>query len=124
MSKKRVIKSYEKLSDELLALLEATYPNGYSDRLIYYTDKEGKLIPAIPLETEDALYMVKLPVQTIVVEDEPGEDGAATKSRDDDEDGLSDHRPVRSEEDGISYISIGGTNEDYESIERGEDPDY
>lgn len=69
-NKKRIIKSYEKLTDEFLAQIQAAYPLGFSQHIIYYTDRDGKLQPAVPYETEDTYYMIKVPVQAVVVEEE------------------------------------------------------
>ena len=59
-SKPRVLKDYEKLSDDLKEQIKLLYPDGYSRHLIMYTNKEGKLISALPFETEDYYYLVKM----------------------------------------------------------------
>ena len=61
ISKAKVIKDYEKLSDELLERLKEEYPNGYSNYIIQFPNKAGKMVRAIELETEDTLYMIRLP---------------------------------------------------------------
>lgn len=65
-NKLKIIKDYEKLSDELLELLKLEYPNGFTDYIIQYINpKDGKLIRAIELETEEKLYMIRLPNNVI-----------------------------------------------------------
>jgi hypothetical protein len=59
--KLRVLKDYEKLSDELLEKLKEEYPTGYSNYIIQFPNKEGRLVRAIELETENKIYMIRLP---------------------------------------------------------------
>ncbi|MDA3906798.1 MAG: hypothetical protein PF484_12050 [Bacteroidales bacterium] len=73
MEKKRVIKDYEKLSEEICEQIKLTYPNGYSQNLIRFTDKNKKRISALPFETEDIYYLVRMTMyeaQTIIEEDD------------------------------------------------------
>lgn len=64
-NKKRVIKSYEKLSPELQDLMNDTYPQDYSNKLIRLTNAKGENYFAVPLETEDTVYMVKVHVEKV-----------------------------------------------------------
>jgi hypothetical protein len=60
-SKKRVIKSLETLSEELRELLRQQNPNGYegSENRIVTPKKEPIFV--FPLETDEAVYLIKLP---------------------------------------------------------------
>ncbi|MEO5979657.1 MAG: hypothetical protein ABIS36_07870 [Chryseolinea sp.] len=62
ISKKKVIKSLEKLSEDLLELLHTQYPNGYESSITRITNAKREPIFVFPLETEDATYLVKVPV--------------------------------------------------------------
>jgi hypothetical protein len=62
VSKKRVIKSLENLSDELKDLLREQYPNGYEASINRIVNAKKEPIFVFPLETEDAIYLVKVPV--------------------------------------------------------------
>jgi hypothetical protein len=62
VSKKRVIKSLEKLTDDLKELLRVQYPNGYESSITRITNAKKEPIFVFPLETEDATYLVKVPV--------------------------------------------------------------
>jgi hypothetical protein len=62
VSKKRVIKSLENLSEELKDLLRDQYPNGYESSITRITNAKKEPIFVFPLETEDATYLVKVPV--------------------------------------------------------------
>ena len=61
VSKKRVIKSLENLSDDLKELLREQYPNGYESSITRITNAKKEPIFVFPLETEDATYLVKVP---------------------------------------------------------------
>lgn len=63
MAKKRLVKNYEALSEDILQDLKSKYPNGYEQHLIKYTDKDGKFVSALPFETEDAYYLIRMTIQ-------------------------------------------------------------
>ena len=63
--KKKIIKSYEKLSPELQNLLKETYPYGYSNKLIRLSNAKNETFFAVPLETDDTTYMVKVHIDKI-----------------------------------------------------------
>jgi hypothetical protein len=60
-AKKRIIKSLENLSNELLDLLDEQYPNGYEASITRITNAKNEPIFVFPLETADAVYLVKVP---------------------------------------------------------------
>lgn len=74
--KKKLIVSYEKLSDELKELFKEAYPDGYKDHLQRTEKPNGEPIFCAPLETEDTTYMVKFEVKidSGFVEDELDKD--------------------------------------------------
>jgi len=59
----RVIKDYEKLDKSLKKKIKTAHPNGFSDDLVFFTNKEGKLVSALPFETEDKYYLVRMTTQ-------------------------------------------------------------
>jgi hypothetical protein len=61
VSKKRVIKSLENLSEDLKELLRDQYPNGYESSITRITNAKREPIFVFPLETEDATYLIKVP---------------------------------------------------------------
>lgn len=72
MNKPKIIKDYDKMTEDLQERLKLFYPNGFADHLIRFTDREGKYITALPFETDDKYYMVKmtnLEAQKIIKED-------------------------------------------------------
>jgi len=60
-AKKRVIKSLENLSDDLRNLMHDQYPNGYEASITRITNAKNEPIFVFPLETEDSVYLVKVP---------------------------------------------------------------
>lgn len=62
VSKKKVIKSLENLSEDLLEMVHSQYPNGYESSITRITNAKREPIFVFPLETNDATYLVKVPV--------------------------------------------------------------
>jgi hypothetical protein len=61
VAKKRVIKSLENLSEDLRDLLKEQYPNGYEASITRITNAKREPIFVFPLETDDSVYLVKVP---------------------------------------------------------------
>jgi hypothetical protein len=61
VSKKRVIKSLENLSEDLKDLIRDQYPNGYESSITRITNAKKEPIFVFPLETADATYLIKVP---------------------------------------------------------------
>ncbi|MFN0176630.1 MAG: hypothetical protein ACKVU0_18460 [Saprospiraceae bacterium] len=79
MAKKRVVKDYDALAEDITRLVKQRYPSGYADHLVTYNDKEGKKVSALPFETDDTYYLIRMTIleaKRIVKEDEDfDEDG-------------------------------------------------
>ena len=61
ITKKRVIKSLESLTEDLKELLREQYPNGYESSITRITNAKKEPIFVFPLETDDSVYLVKVP---------------------------------------------------------------
>jgi len=58
---KRIIVDYHKITKEILDLLVTTYPNGYYTMdIVSFRDKNMNLIDALQVQSEDAIYLVKV----------------------------------------------------------------
>lgn len=71
-NKKRHVISYENMSEELLAAFNEKYPKGYNDYfqdLTKYPKPDGTSFYAVTLEVPDAIYLVKIKVETDDLED-------------------------------------------------------
>lgn len=79
MSKPRVIKNYEKLDEETLEQIKLHYPEGFSGNLIRFTDVDGRLTSALPFETEEKYYLIRMTkseaVEIIADDDDYDDDG-------------------------------------------------
>ena len=59
-NKPRVVKDYEKLDPEIQEQIKLMYPYGFAKHLIQYKNAEGKFVSALPFETEDRYYLVRM----------------------------------------------------------------
>jgi hypothetical protein len=62
ISKKKIIKSLENLSNDLVDLIHQQYPNGYQASISRITNAKKEPIFVFPLDTEEAIYLIKVPV--------------------------------------------------------------
>jgi len=83
VGKKKIIKKYELLAPELVSLIEETYPDGFEDKLITFQSPKGELEIALPLETDDAIYMVKMPKSNLTTSDDDDDDDSSISGSDD-----------------------------------------
>lgn len=81
-NKPRVIKDYENLDSHIQEQLKFLYPLGFSESLISYTDKEGAKQSALPFETEDKYYLIRMTANEamqIIDEDEDFDEAGELK---------------------------------------------
>jgi hypothetical protein len=62
VSKKKIIKSLENLSGDLVDLIHQQYPNGYQANISRITNAKKEPIFVFPLDTDEAIYLIKVPV--------------------------------------------------------------
>ena len=78
-TKPRVVKDFEKLDPRIQEQIKLSYPNGFSDYLIRFPNKEGKYVSALPFETEEKYYLVRMTqeeaAQIVEEDDDYGDDG-------------------------------------------------
>ena len=63
MNKPRIIKDFEKLDKHIKEQIKLTYPFGFSDHLITFTNKSGGYSSALPFETDEKYYLVRMTQQ-------------------------------------------------------------
>ncbi len=71
--KKRIVKDYENLPEDILNRIKLQYPRGFAQHLISYTNMEGKKVSALPFDTEEIYYLVRMTIQEarqIIAEDD------------------------------------------------------
>lgn len=63
-AKRRVIVDYKNVTNEILDLFTDRYPYGYDDGdIIRFKNAKGEMVKAVPFETTDTKYLVKVSVQ-------------------------------------------------------------
>ncbi len=83
MSKPRIIKDYEKLSEDVLEQIKLVYPMGFTKHLVSFTNKDGEKKKGLPFETEDYVYLVRMneaKAEAIIEEDDDYDDDGVLKS--------------------------------------------
>lgn len=79
MNKPKVIKDYAKLDSGILEQIKLQYPYGFEDSLIIFVNAEGKNVSALPFETEDRYYLVRMTaaeaIEFIEEDDDYDDDG-------------------------------------------------
>lgn len=83
-TKPRVIQDYEKLSKEIKEQIKLYYPDGYSDHLITFKNAQDETVSALPFETDEKVYMVRMSVrkaQQLVDEDNDYDEDGVLLSR-------------------------------------------
>lgn len=63
VNKSRVIIGLNKLTERQLSLFDQAYPEGYASYIQKINKPSGDVIYAVPFETEDTIYMVKVSVK-------------------------------------------------------------
>lgn len=71
-SKPRVVKDYDKLDPEIIEQIKLAYPAGFYQNLVSYMDKDGNKRMALPFETDEKYYLVRMSVQKAkeIIEDD------------------------------------------------------
>lgn len=83
MSKPRVIKDYDKVDDAIMSQIKLNYPHGFEKHLVSFKNAKGKFISALPFETEDRYYLIRMTIaeaQEIVQEDDDYDEDGHLKS--------------------------------------------
>lgn len=125
MSKPKVIKDYDKLSDEILEQVKLVYPQGYRKHLIEFTGIDGKKRKGLPFETEEKIYLIRMTLEeaiyVIAEDDDYDENGklrtkvqARLSDKYDDEDYLDEYNSNDDNDygDELDDISIEDLDED------------
>ncbi|MFI3285380.1 MAG: hypothetical protein R3Y08_01885 [Rikenellaceae bacterium] len=61
--KKRLVTSFQNLSTDLQAQVKEKYPLGYNDAMMRIDKPNGDFFYAVPFETEEIFYLVKIDVK-------------------------------------------------------------
>lgn len=109
-SKKRIIKSLETLPEDLKDLIKKQHPNGFETSISRIMNAKKEPIFVFPLETDDSIYLVKVPAT------KNSSGGYDVDSGEQDDDDVDDDGF-----DGDGYSSKGG---DFDDDDGTKDPSY
>jgi len=63
-SKKRLIVDFKNITNSILTLFTERYPYGYDDDdIIRFTKPSGEKVSAVPFETDETYYLIKIGVE-------------------------------------------------------------
>ncbi len=63
VTKKRLVTSYQNLTPEMQVQVKEKYPLGFSDVMMRIDKPNGDFFYAVPFETEEIFYLVKIDVK-------------------------------------------------------------
>lgn len=102
-NKPKVITAFEKLSSDIQEQIKLENPEGFSENLIKFTNRDGERISALRFETEDKIYLVKMSKfvaeQLIEDDDDYDEDGILTDDAREEYEEKYDEGEIEAEED-------------------------
>lgn len=79
-SKPKVVKDFDKLPKDLQEQIKLAYPKGFHGHLVSYTDATGATRKALPYETEDRSYLIRMTLEeskpVVFDDDEDYDDGS------------------------------------------------
>ncbi|MFA5329635.1 MAG: hypothetical protein WC384_17710 [Prolixibacteraceae bacterium] len=127
-NKPRVIKDYDKLDPEIQEKIKLEYPSGYSESLIYFTNKDGKRVSALPFETEDKYYLVRMTVyeaEKIIEEDDDYDSTGSLKdsAKEEYETKYADDDILGADADVSEMDDVADTNDDFDDDDDFNDDD-
>ena len=77
MSKPRIVKDFEKVDEDVIALIKLKYPRGFEKHLVQFKNHKGEFISALPFETDSHYYLIRMTrkdAEEIINEDEDYDD--------------------------------------------------
>ena len=83
MNKPRIVKDYVKLELETKEQLKLNYPHGFDKYLIRFKNIKNKFVSALPFETEDKYYLIRMTLEqahSIIAGDEDYHEGTLKRS--------------------------------------------
>lgn len=78
------------MTPDLMALLVEAYPDGFEYDTEYFTNAKGERVEAVPLETEDTKYLIKVSTTLVQKFESYEEDDDDNDSDSDDFDAAED----------------------------------
>lgn len=76
-NKPRVVIAFEKLDDSIQHQIKLEYPEGFSQHLISFMNKDGEKVSALRFETVEKIYLIKMSIimaEQLIEDDEDYDD--------------------------------------------------
>ena len=83
-SKPRVVKDYDKLDEAVVEQIKLAYPLGFRNHLVTFKNAQGDTVSALPFDTDDRYYLVRMTVKQavrIIEEDDDYDDDGNLKPK-------------------------------------------
>ncbi len=64
--KLRVIKDFDKVDKEIQEQIKLVYPEGFSQHLVEYKNKDNETVFALPFETDEKIYMIRMSLKKAI----------------------------------------------------------
>ncbi len=81
-NKPRLVTSFKKFDQSIQEQIKLEYPEGFSQHLISFVNKEGEKVSALRFETDEKIYLIKMSkmvaMQLIEDDDDYDDDGNLT----------------------------------------------
>jgi len=82
-NKPRIVTAFEKLDDTVQHQIKLEYPEGFSQHLISFVNKDNEKVSALRFETDEKIYLIKMSLimaeQLIEDDDDYDDDGNLTE---------------------------------------------
>ena len=121
IAKKRVIKSLDSLSEDLRGLLRDQYPNGYESSITRIMNAKKEPIFVFPLETDDSVYLVKVPATK---NSDGGYDVESSKKQEFEPEDEDTRTPPEAADDGFDNSDDYDNSNEEGGKEASYDPDF
>lgn len=76
-NKPRIVTAFEKLDAAIQHQIKLEYPEGFSQHLISFVNKDGVKVSALRFETEEKIYLIKMSIimaEQLIEDDEDYDD--------------------------------------------------
>ena len=105
-NKLRVIQDFEKVGTDIQEQIKLVYPEGFSQHLISYQNKDKQTVYALPFETDEKYYMIRMTIDRAIqlIEDDS----------DYDDDGILKDNVREKYQDDHSDVDYLAENENYD----------
>lgn len=117
MAKPKVIKDYEKLTEDVKEQIKLVFPKGFSKHLITFVNRNGEIKKGLPFETEEYYYLIRMneaKAEAIIEEDDDFDESGNLKQ--------SAKEKYEDKHDEEDYLNDQNSNEDND-LEMDEDTD-